>query len=260
MAVLAGWQTIKEQAILPLMGLYENRQPAMDERNLVGLRAGMLFSEFQKNLQSHSVAVLYDDIGASPEYSGPLRDELMILPTAYVEAFVDHTQKVVAYTVTARGDKMPVVKTPAGSVHPGITRLTDAPVGSAGIEAVAGVCGAHIFAFYEVTGTNNASLVQTYAYGYTDAGSHPAGYDFPGCPPDSLYDLPSDTSVDHETAESQHYIVDTYLATPDFLADTSSYRSGLVINAVTVTAPAVPLLSQMISLHPDTVAALDPSK
>ncbi|WP_448614062.1 hypothetical protein [Modestobacter sp. URMC 112] len=256
--VLATWDPINDGLIQPIVHFGENRQPARDEGILAELRAGILFSEFQRILKAQPVAILNDHIDIQSHASGPVRDEIFMLPTAYVEAFVDRNQVVVAYTVTARGDELPTVKTSAGSVHLGHTSVKDAPNGSTGVQNVAFVCGAHIEAYYEITGTNLAQQARTYAYGYTGAGGRPEGYKGPSCPPGSS-DLLLDPAVAEEAGESEHYMVDVYGATETFLQQATRFRTGLIINTVTVTAPSVPIVPQMLSLHPETVTSLDPS-
>lgn len=257
-AILGGWSTIKEQAVDPLVGLYTNRQPGKDEAALAELRAGMSFSSFQEALKQKSIAVLGDSIRLTEDSSLPVRDELIILPTAYVEAFVDASQKVVAYTVTARGDKWPVVKLPGGPVHLGSTRVADSPIAHAGIiNRVAGHCGNQTVAYYEIGGGSHVDLFQTFAYGNTTAGSLPSGDPGSSCPPNSMLGLERASELSAETDDGR-YVIETYTAPDTYLASERAYRSSLVINSVTVTAPEVPLVPEMISLSSDTLGNLDP--
>ncbi len=216
-AILAGWSTIKEEAVEPLVGLYTNRQPEKDESVLANVRPGMSFPSFREALQKESVAVLRDDIDVAQGNDAHVRDELFILSTVYVEAFVGSDQEVLAYTVTARGDKFPAVRLLNESVKLGTTRIADAPVLSEGVSSVAGYCGAQHGAYYEITGTNHARLFQTFAYGFTLAGEIPENTTSSPCPPKSMYDLPLVREFEADPVDG-HHTIGVHIASGDYLA------------------------------------------
>jgi hypothetical protein len=254
-AVLAGWNTIKDEAIDPLVGLYSSRQPGQDERNLAKLRPGMLLSELQSALGEPSFAVLDQTVQVTQgNRTVTVRDELTILDTVFVQAFVDEYQQVLAYTVTARDDSFPKVEAlPGYAIRLGFTSITD--IALLRIQNVAGVCGAHIAAYYEASSAPNAELGRTIAVGSTAAGALPAGHQGPACPPRSLDALPLDT-VANDLASSDQYNIELRLASPQYLEEAERYRQQTVVNTITVTAPSVSLSPGMISLHPDTLANL----
>ena len=60
------------------------------------------------------------------------------------------------------------VKVGGVTIEFGKTTIASAPIEP--IEIVAGACGAHITAYYEVSGNSNALNAQRIAVGHTDAG------------------------------------------------------------------------------------------
>lgn len=257
-AVLSGWSTIKDEAVIPVADAIANQQPGKDAKSLSGLQPGMLLSQFQERLGTGSVAVIKEHI-AVPLGSGTVmvRDELFVLDTVYLEAFVDDDATVLAYTITARDEDMPKFRIASGTLEFGQTFAEDRPaMPIAGTSEVAAVCGAHIGAYWEISGTSNAALNRTLAVGSTSTGFLPPDEDA-ACPPSEVEELAPSTAAP-APEEGSLWRIDTYQATDEFLDAAGAYRGRVVINAVCVTASAVPLVPEMISLHPETALSFEP--
>jgi hypothetical protein len=217
----------------------------------------MLFAQMEETLGATSITVLEADIPVGhPGSTVQARNELLILPTVYVEAFVDQDQRVLAYTVTARKqESMPTVDAGNRTFELGSTRVSEAFEQDDMVEEAAGACGARTISYYEISATSGAQLNRTIAIGTTAAGALPEDYTFPGCRPESLYGLPLASPITEDISD-----VEIHQVTGEYLQQTSDYRSDLVINTVTFTAPGMPIAPEMISLHPQTVNSYDPDK
>lgn len=255
LAILSGWSVIKAQLVDPLWSAYSHRQPAHDERLISDLRAGISFAEFEKRVGEASIAVIDNEI-TFRRLDKPVhgRDELFLLDTVYLEAFVDDNQTVLGYTVTTRTGDTPITIDVAGREY----RLNSMTAAQAEIpvDRVVALCGAHVYSYYEVSGTSNAQLNQTTAVGLTSTGYVGEGFFPTGCPPGApseIDSLPLYLPPD-QTAMDRRYPIPQHLVTNEYLQHNSSYRAKLVINAVSITAPGVDLPLEMISLHPSTVS------
>jgi hypothetical protein len=253
--VLGNWDTVTEKAS-ELVGLWQDRQPQKDERILASLRTGVSDAQFVKDIGAEPQAVFPPKIPLPGTDYSPVVGQLFILPTVYVEAFVDQDDQVRAYTVTARTDDLPVVQTPAGAVQLGVTGLLKA-VGDRPVHGLLSQCTTRDLAYFEVTVADGASRYQAFAFGTTVSGALPDDYSMPGCPPGDLlvaqppFPLPDGTASDDQFAVS---------ATPGLLASMADYRASLVVNAVTVGDPGVPVLPEMLLLSTDTLAGVDPDR
>ena len=252
--VLAGFGTIKNEALRPIWEMYSHRQPAYDAKVLSSLEPGIFLPEFQKRLGRESTAILRPYVpvigpGGDP---APTRDVLFILETAFVEAFVDDTQTVRAYTITVQVPDAPSpIKVGSAVIEFGKTTIASASIGP--VDIVAGACGAHIFAYYEVSGNSNAQNAQRLAVGHTAAGYYdePAEWsvdtllcpDIDAAPYEPLYVAPpSDEAL---------YVADLYQPDSDTLQAQADVRGRTLVNTVSITAPGTELAPEMLSLHPD---------
>ena len=80
--VLAGFGTIKNEALRPIWDIYSHRQPAYDTKRLSSLEPGILLPEFQERLDREPTAVLRRHVPMfAPGADEPTtaRDELFIL-------------------------------------------------------------------------------------------------------------------------------------------------------------------------------------
>jgi hypothetical protein len=236
-----------------------NRTPspaAADANALNSLKAGELFSTFQSSLKTSPTANVWGR-AVQIKYSGgtaTISDYLFVLQTVYVEAFVGSNDAVDAYTITARRSDMPQGISILGqNYNLGKMTLANAPL-PIGVTLVADVCAAHIAAYYEVSGTDEAALDQTVAVGLTGAGSVPSGYRFPSCPFGNTDSLQVVAGAPGYNPESGYYRIEERLPTTAYLSDSLSLRRKMIINAVTITAPGYPVAPEMISLHPQEVA------
>lgn len=256
-AVLAGWSTVKQQAFDPLWEMYTHRQPHYDAKLVSGLRTGILLTQFKEDMGEDSVTVLDESIPFLfvGDRRVSARNELFILKTFYVEAFVDDaTERVIGYTVTARNSDLPESIDVGGRTFEiGTVTFADAPLSH--VVRVAPVCGAHTAAYYEISGTSGAERDQTFAVGFTMAGATPSGFTGTVCP-EPPHDLrPAANS--HSVSAGGLYVAPEYEATSKYMKLNRAYRSRTPINAVAITAPAYEMASEMISLHPGFLSPLE---
>lgn len=257
-AILAGWSTIKATVVEPAWTAFTQREPAFDQSIITNLKAGETLGAFQADLQTKSVAVLRPSVDFSNSRgSFVARDELYILKTVYIEVFIDNTQTVVGYTITARTGDTPFTLQ-AGRWTFGLGTQMVSQVSQLSMETVAGVCGAHISAYYEVSTTSNAENDQTVAVGYTSAGALPSEVAPPPCDDTAIESLPNAGSPQRKMTTGL-YVITEHSASDAFLMATSAYRSKTPINTVAITAPDVNMAPEMISLHPDFLVSLDPN-
>lgn len=250
-ALLASLATFRDELVTPLWDRWTERQPQHDARLLSSLEAGILLDEFSARLGRSSERLLRRDVPVAGP-SGEVvvaRDELFRLDTAHVEAFVDDSQTVLAYAVTVVAEEPPNPVTFGGvEIRFGETTLAEAADAVGPIEYVAGACGVHVEAYYEVSHNSNAQNVRRIAVGHTTTG-------FPAldarstrvCPqPDASPWQPRATT---RPSTDGLYVVDTLVA-DEARADDDLRRTALV-NTVAVTASGYELAPEMISLHPD---------
>jgi hypothetical protein len=240
-------------------------QAAADAKTLNSLRPGELFSAFQSSLKAKPTVSVWGRAVTIKSYPGPvlITDYLFVLHTVYVEAFVGSNDAVDAYTITARTGDMPQGINILGQAYDlGKTTLDSAPLD--GIALVAGVCSAHIDAYYEISGTDEAHLDETVAVGITAAGALPPHAGFPACPPYSasaveplpyraFNSLAVAAGAPGVNPQSGYYRIEESYPTPAYLAESLSLRRKAPINTVTITAPGYPVAPEMISLHPQEV-------
>lgn len=231
--------------------------PAAADRNaLNSLKAGELFSAFQSSLKVSPTDNVWGR-AVQIKYEGGtalITDYLFALHTVYVEAFVGSNEAVDAYTITVRRSGVPEAISILGqNYNLGKMTLANAPL-PIGITLVADVCAAHIDAYYEISGADEATLEQTVAVGLTDAGSVSSGYTFPSCPFGNTDSLKVVAGAPGYNPQSGHYRIEERMPTAAYLANSLSLRKKMVINAVTITAPGYQVAPEMISLHPQEVA------
>lgn len=231
--------------------------PAAADRNaLNSLKAGELFSAFQSSLKVSPTDNVWGR-AVQIKYEGGtalITDYLFVLHTVYVEAFVGSNEAVDAYTITVRRSGVPEAISILGqNYNLGKMTLANAPL-PIGITLVADVCAAHIDAYYEISGADEATLEQTVAVGLTDAGSVSSGYTFPSCPFGNTDSLKVVAGAPGYNPQSGHYRIEERMPTAAYLANSLSLRKKMVINAVTITAPGYQVAPEMISLHPQEVA------
>jgi hypothetical protein len=247
-AFLAGFQTIRDQAAIPLWHVYSHRQPSYDAQLLSGLRPGILLSVFQEELKYRSSAILRHDVMVPGPDGKPLRtrDELFVLKAAYVEAFVDDSQSVVGYTITMR---VADAQIHIGSTTVGFGRTTIASAHVSGPDAVGGGCGVHLVAYYEVSRDSHADNDQRFAVGNTDAGYEKRNLNRPLCPDSNL---PKFSPPDAVTSPDEGlYVADLFSPTDEYMRKNEGLRRDTLVNAVSITASGFELAPEMLSLHPD---------
>jgi hypothetical protein len=256
-AILGGWSTIKATVVDPAWAAFTQRQPAYDQNIIANLKAGVTLSRFQADLHTNSVAVLRPSVDFSnSRRSFVARDELYILKTVYVEVFIDNTQTVVGYTITSRTPETTfTAKTGGWTFRLGSQKVSQ--VSQLSMGTVAGVCGAHISAYYEVSTTSNADNNQTVAVGYTSAGALPSEVNRPPCIDTAVEGL---AEAPRKETDTGLYVIIEHIADDRFMAANSQPRSKTPINTVAITAPDVNMAPEMISLHPDFLTSLDPNQ
>jgi hypothetical protein len=237
-----------------------------DAKALNSLRAGELFPAFQRSLKvSPTVDVWGRPIrvkfGFGYGFGGAktflLSDYLFVLRTVYVEAFVGNNNTVDAYTITARTSDVPHDIMVLGQhYHLGKTTMAKGPL--FGPSYVAAACGAHIVAYYEVSGSGGVTLYQSVAVGTTSTGWLPRHYVFPSNICNSTDSLALAAGAPGWNPQSGYYRIEERYPTNAYLADSLSLRKKMLVNAVTVTAPNYPVVPEMISLHPEEVAPYAP--
>lgn len=249
-AFLTGFQTIRDQALLPLWHAYSHRQPSYDARLLSSLRPGMLLSAFQEALKYRSSAIIRHNVEMYGPDGKPVRtrDELFVTKSAYVEAFVDDSQSVVGYTITLRLSGAHI-RVGSASIDSGKTTIAAAHV--SGPAAIGGACGVHIEAYYEVSSNSNANNDQRIAVGNTDAGLKNQSLHQPLCPDSQLPKFPPAGSV--TSPDEGLYVADLFTPTDEYMRTVQQARSETFVNAISITAPGFELAPEMISLHPDFV-------
>jgi hypothetical protein len=252
-AMVGGVTTLKSGAIDPLWSAYTHRQPHYDEVRVSDLRAGISFDQFSGRLHSSPVAVVRHDVPLRRlDKRVHARDELFILPTMYVEAFIDDEQTVQGYTVTARSRHAPLT-IDVGGVQYDLNSETFGQV-NLFVDRVAEVCGAHIAAYYEVSNTSNAQANQTIAVGAGGAGPMINPLDLT-CPPAAARDLP--LVPPSGTSSDDLYVIDEHIASEAYRKATAPYRSKAIINSVAITAPLIDMAPEMLSLHPSFLSNLE---
>ena len=231
----------------------------VDANILNSLRTGELLSAFQQSLKTQTTAIIWRGITVKDgDTSNLLDDHLFVLKTVYIEAFVNRNDTVDAYTITARTPDMPQgINILQKQYSFGKTTLSNAPLD--GITTVADTCAAHIVAYYEVSGTNEADLRQTIAVGMTSSGAIPNGFTFPACPFANTDSFPVVSGSPGFDRKSGQYQIEERAAAAAYLASTKRLRSKMIVNAITVTGYGYPVMPQMLSLHPEEIALLEPN-
>jgi len=245
---------------------------AVDAATLNTLQDGDEYSRFEAALGPDTATIR---TGLTVTWGGrtyQLQDRVFVMNTAYVEAFVDQNNTVDAYTVTARLARTP--DAPQGLKFRGDTYdLGKTPLAMSQVRGLAGACGAHIVAFYLISGTDEAANSQIVAIGLTSSGLEPAS-DYTSLPK-ALCPAPTTSAYEdfgHGTAAwaaGGAKVTDTsnrYLmaagAIPgvgaNYYTQQAPAYAALHINTVAITAPGFPMLQQFFSLHPQQVAAFDP--
>lgn len=239
---------------------WTHRQPGFDQRAVDAITLGGTRDSLEKALDREPVSVIRRDIEAG---GTTLRDELYVLDTLYIEAFISDNDDVVALTFTSRtDDEMTVgrhyVYNPAtGNAEKdvpwlilGKTTFVEAERSTNGLRAMGGGCGAHILNYYEVAGFQGASF-NNYAFGVTTAGKLKEGTKI--CDYTELIDSqPLSESNRREELVSLRDVSD------DFLDGTQPLRAQEKINTATISVPGVEIVQEMLAIHPDTAGVSSP--
>ena len=234
----------------------ETRQPASDTRLLNSLRPGVSSESFEETIGESPVATISENVMAR-DISGSfrVRDDLFLLESAYVEAFIDGSNRVVAYTVTMRGEDGPTLELQGTSVELGVNTFDDVQL-PGGVAHVAASCGGLQSSYFEFSSTSTADMNRTLVVGANTAGSGAEEKEpFVGCGPPGALDLPIDKAMVPASG-----VLDLDLRRPASGVSPAwdEYRAQQPVNVVGITAPTTEPFPGMISLHPQVVAAYDP--
>lgn len=231
-----GWDTVA------------NRQPGRDVQRLSALRVDVLREEFDREAGVPPVAQLGDSVGSGPNSQVQLKQFLYVLDTAFVQAFVNSSNSVVAFAVTVRSES-PLGEVKAGIYVLDIGRIRIAEVPFSVREWVGYVDGAHHAAYFEVSKSIGADRFQQVAVGWSSTGGS-VGDPHGGIWPDARVIQAQPRA---KYAGDQGYsVMDIYEPREEYYVENRKQRLGLV-NAYAVVSSQYVLTPEMIGLHPHCV-------
>lgn len=240
-----------------LYGLWDRRQPEHDERVLRSIFVRLDRDQFIRQVGRPPVLLLRSDIPVPDR--PPLRNEVFVLDTVFIEAFIDPSNTVQAYTVTLRTPTTVKVKLLGGEFTLGETRHEYVGWDPRPWRVALG-CNARAVNYVEAMGDPaGASGSMKAAAGSTSAGFYPPG-EYIACQSDDLRGV----SFPGAAVDEERHIIPHYYVPTENYSGSARLTDENVVNTYTVTSVTFPFVPQMFSLHPTHVndlerAALKPS-